>query len=263
MNSEIKIIFTDLDETIYNHSNNKHVFDIKSIKALTKAQKKGCKVFISTARPYDSLLQTGIFDVFKPDGVVVANGTVVYIGDQLIRNDYFPLDIARKVMEVCDKYNICVEVSAKKDRYFTLPVDDYVKGYFEVYHETVPEIHKYNDEEACAILIFSPEELDETFKKEFPPNLNLLRFTKYGIDLRYHYIDKSQGVEDVIKYYGFDKSQSMSFGDSIGDVGMFKCTGISVSMGNGRAIAKENATFISKPIEKHGVRYALKKYKII
>ena len=35
-NSEIKIIFTDIDWTILNHGHGKHIYDMKSIKALKK-----------------------------------------------------------------------------------------------------------------------------------------------------------------------------------------------------------------------------------
>ena len=96
-NSEIKIIFTDIDWTILNHGHGKHVYDMKSINALKTAQKNGVKVFISTARPYESLKLTGFFDIFKPDGMVLSNGGVIFIGDEIIYHDFMEPELVKRI----------------------------------------------------------------------------------------------------------------------------------------------------------------------
>ena len=75
----IKIIFVDIDWTILNHDI--HDWDYDSLAALKKAQEKGILIYLCTARPYDSVLNTGIFDYLKPDGIICTNGAVAFIKD--------------------------------------------------------------------------------------------------------------------------------------------------------------------------------------
>ena len=81
MISETKIIFVDIDWTILNH--NIHDFDHVSIEALKKAQENGYLIYLCTARPYQSIELTGLFDFLKPDGIVCTNGGVVIEKDNV------------------------------------------------------------------------------------------------------------------------------------------------------------------------------------
>ena len=106
---DIKIIFTDVDWTILNHGHGKHVYDMKSIEALKKAQKKGVKVFLSTARPWDSLKLTGIFDIFTPDGMVLSNGGVIFIGDEIIFHDHMEPELVERISYIAKSRNIVIQ----------------------------------------------------------------------------------------------------------------------------------------------------------
>ena len=66
--NKYKIIFVDIDWTILDHD--LHDWHYLSIDALKEAQKKGILVYLNTARPYDSIVHTGLFNIFKPDGIV-------------------------------------------------------------------------------------------------------------------------------------------------------------------------------------------------
>ena len=96
-NSDIKIIFTDVDWTILNHGHGKHVYDKKSLDALRKAQSNGVKVFISTARPHESLKITGFFDEFKPDGMILSNVRL------LSKIKLYPIFIIAKFLRASDR----------------------------------------------------------------------------------------------------------------------------------------------------------------
>ena len=63
----------------------------------------------------------------------------------------------------------------------------------------------------------------------------------------------------MLKHLNISKEQAVSAGDSFDDVSMFKETGISIAMGNGMEIAKDNATIIADTIGNHGLAVALAK----
>lgn len=255
MNNKIKIIFVDIDWTILDH--NKHDWDYESIEALKEAQKAGILVYLNTARPYDSVVHTGIFDIFTPDGVVCTNGGVVFCGDELLYANTIPEGIVRQIEKIANKHHLVLELATNKERYFTAKSNVYVHRYFSVYAETFPVIKKYANKDVSAILLFAPEKYDEVLQKEFPKEMNYLRFDTCGVDVGYYQNTKGDAVKKVLEHLNINKDESVSAGDSVDDVSMFKETGISIAMGNGMEGAKKDATIVAKDIGEHGLALAL------
>lgn len=263
-NNIVKIVFVDIDETILYHHGKRHDFDKRSIRALKKMQKNGVKVVIATARPYDSALCTGVFDLIQPDAVVTCNGTVASVGSKILYSDAFSRNIVDNVLNTCKLLNFVVEVATPFDRYFTGEPNEYVFEYFKVYHETVPEIRtNFENQDVNALLIFSPKEFDKDLYLKLDDSINGFRFTKCGIDVRTHIVGKADGMKAVMDYFGFSKTDAMSIGDSLGDISMFEMTEFPVAMGNAHPQAKEKACFVTKHIARHGVKHALKHFKLL
>ena len=256
MQNEIKIIFSDIDWTLLNHGHDKHEFDLPSVEALKKVQQKGVKIFFCTARPYHSVVGTGLLDLITPDGVICTNGAVAFINEQIIHNHIFPNHLVKEVIKVCHKHHITVELSSEKDRYLTKKWNKYVDAYFAIFNEVYPEIRKYNNENISAITI----KFDEVLKKELPKECSLFRFAPTGIALHLEPIYKSEGVNAVLDYLKMNPEQAMAIGDDYGDIKMFEVVGLPICMGNGREEVKPYAKYICPHIDEHGVKIALEKY---
>ena len=252
----IKIIFVDIDWTILDH--NKHDWDYESIDALKMAQKAGILVYLNTARPYESIVHTGLFDIFTPDGVVCTNGGVVFCGNELLYANLFPEELVRQIEKIANKHHLVLELASTKDRHFTNKPNAFVHKYFSVYVEVIPEIRKYDNKDISQILLFAPEKYDEILKKEFPEGVNLLRFDSHGVDVGIYKNEKGIAVKKVLEHLGLSKEEALSAGDSFDDISMFKETGVSVAMGNGTDEAKANASIISEPIGEHGLAKIIK-----
>ena len=265
-NSEVKIIFVDIDNTILWHHNKHHDFDKKSLIALRKAQERyGIKVVIATARPYDSALGTCLFNFIKPDAIIACNGTNAIVDGKIIYSDAFPKEVVNNVIEICRKNGIVVEVSTPTGRYFSDVPNQYVDEYFSVFHETLPKVKEsFDDEDVNALLMFAPEEFDDKIYPNLIDGVTGYRFTRCGVDIHTHDVSKADGLKAVLNYYGFKKEEAMSVGDSFnGDLPMFLETKYSIAMGNGKDELKEKAYFVTKHINRHGVKYALKRLNII
>ena len=260
MNSDIKIIFSDIDWTLLNHGHEKHEFDYESIEALKRVQSSGVKVFLCTARPYHSVKGTGLLDLIKPDGIVCTNGAVAFVGDTVIHNNCFPKETVKEIIKVANRHHLCIELKNEKDRWLTKPGNKYVDSYFAVFHEVYPEIRKYNNENISAILLLAPEKYDEVLKKEFPEGITGFRFSDCGVDVHYKPVYKSEGVNAVLNYLNINKDNAMALGDDYGDIEMFQAVKYSICMENGREEAKAVAYDITPHIDEHGVALAMKKY---
>ena len=256
MRNKLKIFFIDIDWTILDH--NKRDWDYESIDMLKEAQKAGILVYLNTARPYDSIVHTGIFDIFKPDGVVCTNGGVVFCENELLYANVIPEDMVRTIEKIANKHHLVLELASTKERYFTAKANTYVHKYFSVFVEVIPDIRKYHNKDISQILLFAPEKYDEILAKEFPKEMKLFRFDANGVDVGYFNNEKGVAVKKVLEHLNMSKEESMSAGDSFDDVSMFKETGISIAMGNGSDYAKENASIIAKPIGEHGLAEVIK-----
>ena len=256
-----KIIFVDIDWTILNHKI--HDWDYESLDALKKAQENGVLVYLCTARPYDSVLQTGLFDIFTPDGIVSTNGEVAFDHDKLIFSHNIPRRVVRKVNKIADKYNLVVEMCSEKGRCFTKEPNEYVRDYLTRFTETIPEIKNHQYNHISAMLLFAPEELDAEIHPQIPNHINYFRFDKCGVDLRYHECSKGLGIKETLKYLGIKKEESIGIGDDYGDIPMFEEVGLSIAVGNGKDEVKDKATYIAETIHEHGVKLALEDLQII
>ena len=120
-----KIIFVDIDWTILDHR--LHDWDHPSLEGLKKAQKNGVLVYLCTARPYDSIVHTGIFSIFSPDGVICTNGGVAFIKDELLFANVIPSDIVKEIEKISHRHRLVLELATDKERYFTSKPNTWVK----------------------------------------------------------------------------------------------------------------------------------------
>lgn len=258
---DVKIIFVDLDWTLLDHAS--FDWDYVSLNALRKVQKRGVLVYLCTARPYDSICDTGFFSCFDPDGVIATNGGVIFQNGKLMSANIIPEEVVAKVEKVCHKHHLVLEFTTPLKRYFTKKKNKYVDGYFESYHESLPEIipHQYKD--VASMLLFASEKFDEVLKKELPKGVKYVRYHPFGVTLDYLNNQKGKGIKKVLKLLNIDKSNAMSFGDGEDDISMFNETGISVALENAKEKVKPYAQYVSLSVSDHGVAHGLKKFGLI
>lgn len=120
---DIDIIFVDIDCTLLNHSTRPPVFDFESIDALKEAQQQGVLVFLCTARPYHSVKRIGLFDLFSPDGMILANGGLALYGDKVLYETRMDPKDFEKICEVALSVGANVEGIRRYDSFLIKPVD--------------------------------------------------------------------------------------------------------------------------------------------
>lgn len=261
MKADIKIIFVDIDWTLLDH--NKHDFDYESIEALKKVQSKGVLVYLCTARPYESILQINLLDIFTPDGIICTNGGVIFYKDQLIMQNIIPSEFVAKTLKVCNKYKLEVEYGTARDRFFSIPSNKFVTNYFATFNEKACPVKAYENEEVTSLLLMCPKKYDRRLLRKLPKELHYFRFDNFGVDIRYIRNDKGQGVEFVLKYHNLSKDNALSLGDDMQDIFMFNATKYSAYVGEGKEEVKNSANFVSKTIAEHGVKYTLEHFELI
>ena len=259
MKNDIQIIFVDIDQTLLNHYKRPSRYDKSSLRVLKKAQKKGIKVFINTARPYHSVMHIKFFDHFKPDGLVLSNGGLVIYNNEVIYSSDITVKDFEHFCEVVLKNNLNLEGIRKYDCFMIKDLDENTKSLFATYPEDVPPVEDYHNQETIGICLYAPQEYDGILKKEIPDNYLYYRFHETGVDVAPLPHDKGYAIKIVLDKLNISKDNAMAIGDDIQDISMFSEVKYGIAMGNGKEETINSASHVTKHISKHGVKHIIKK----
>lgn len=249
-----KAAFFDIDNTLYDWVN--HRYEQSGIEAIKKLKKAGVKVFISTARPYGSMKEFGIFDLgIHWDGYIVSAGAIAVCGSRCLQKQLMRPSDVRKIIKIALANHLTMEVVSPKTRYLIAPGNTFLTNYYGTYADSTPPVHRYWGGEVTGALLFAPVEYDEAFHKALP-HLIYYRFHECGVDIMPVEHRKGEAIKTIIGDLGISKDETIAFGDDFQDISM-KDSAFFVCMGNGREEVKAEADFVTKSIEEGGIAYAL------
>jgi hydroxymethylpyrimidine pyrophosphatase-like HAD family hydrolase len=89
------------------------------------------------------------------------------------------------------------------------------------------------------------------------------RWIETFMDLNVRGVDKSLGIQQVMKYYGLTMAEAMAFGDGGNDVPMVRDVALGVAMGNACEELKAVADYITTSVDEDGVSRALEYFGLI
>lgn len=247
----VKIMFVDIDWTIFDHTIEK--FDLVSIEVLKKAQEAGILVYMSTARPWHSVMQLGLFDIFTPDGIITSNGSAIFSNDELIYGVEIPKDIVQNVCKEAKKHHMNVEITTPKSRYVISRRMEGIKKLYSTFFDVLPEYHKYDNSMTLTMLVVGPSKYDEYIKQYLRKDMYCFRFSDDGMDISCSPTEKGHAINLVLKHHNLSKDDAVSFGDSYLDLSMFNSTRYSVAVGNAEEKAKQSAMYVTDTVMDHGV----------
>lgn len=253
-----KAFFFDIDFTLYDHK--AHKFVQSGLEAIKEAKAKGLKIFLCSARSYDSIESFGLFKLgIDWDGYVSSCGALAYADGTYVRKKTVKPQYVRKFDALCRKLGLTYELVTPKDRRFALPKTKIVARLRETYKDVDLPYKPYGGEEVISMLVYADARYDKLFKERLPM-LKVTRFAEYGADVADAKIpfSKGQGIKAILDYFGIKKEEAAAFGDGTQDIAMKEGAGTLVAMGNGVPELKEAADMVTDEISKDGLAKAIK-----
>lgn len=246
-------IFFDLDDTLLNKKKEITSFT-KEI--LNKCRLLGHKLIINTARGYPAT--KAVIDELNPDYTIVNAGALILDKNlQVIYSNPIDKEIVKQVINEIIDYCDMILVQDKDILFTSNP----------------------NDKSETSVFVdfknFDYNLLKEGAYKIVPKNMNInvgnkvkekydLDYCLYfsGVWSRFCNKDstKLNGLKKVLEYDNIDISQSIAFGDDLGDLQMLLGSGVGVAMANSVKDVLENVSNITLSCEDDGVAVYLKKY---
>ncbi len=260
MSNDIKIIFVDIDWTIFNHSSLPSFYDLESIDALKKAQKQGVKVFINTARPYHSVEQIRLQELFIPDGMILCNGGLILYEDNVLYSSDIAVEDFERLSKLALDNGLNLQGIRLRDSFMIAEENEAVKSLFTTFPEDMPGVEDYHGQKTVGICLFAPKEYDELFKNNIPKDYVYFRYHDYGVDIAPGPHDKGEAIKIVLNSLNISKDFAMAIGDDIVDIAMFKQVKYGIAMGNGHEDVLKNAHHITSHINEHGVKRVIEEF---
>lgn len=261
-NKDIKVIFSDIDQTLYSHVTKR--VPPSAINAIRDAQAKGVKFFLCSGRNYYLIRKTGILDIVKPDGLITMNGAQVIMENKIIYSYPIPEETIDSLIKFSKRLKFGLTLIEEKEGHINM-IDDKVISAHEKYGTRFPQPRTFPDHYDRTIYqaIAFCDAFDESLFLPHLKGCKTARWDEFAVDIMPQDSDKAKGILAVLDYMGWSVENAMALGDALNDIEMLNFVGTAVAMGNGRSEAKANADYVTDDIDNDGWAKALQHFKII
>ncbi|MBQ9457666.1 MAG: Cof-type HAD-IIB family hydrolase [Bacilli bacterium] len=249
--AEIKIVFTDIDGTLYSHQ--KKEVPASAITAIERLQEKGVKVFLCSGRNRYLIRKSGVLSHFTPDGMVTMNGANVIVGNQVIYRHPIPATVVDKMILFAKRLRFGLTLIEENEGHINM-IDERVIGAHEKYGTRFPQPRTFPDHYDRVVyqMIAFCDKFDEELFLPHLQDCKSARWDEYAVDIMPKDSDKSAGIRSVLDYYGYQPENVLVLGDGLNDIEMMQFAGHSVAMGNAQEETKKAADFVTADIDDDG-----------
>lgn len=257
-----KILFFDVDSTLYSHKSNS--IPKSAIEAIKIAKANGHIIVLATGR---SKKLTDLLDIFKYidfDYFVTINGTLV-----LDKNDNIIFSLPcnkgaiENVLNLVDKHNLNLCFINKDDYYLYKDEDKRSHLGYDPLHIPIPKKLAYTGEDIYQMNLFCEDEYVKEFIDLTGNYLSYSKLDNYGYDVYAKDQTKATGIMHLIDYLGIDNKDTFAFGDGHNDKEMIEFCEVGIAMGNAIEKVKNASNYITDDIDNDGIYKAMKYFKLI
>lgn len=255
----IKIIFFDIDGTLID-MNKKHITDTM-LDTLVQLQQKGIILCIATGR---TPVTVPHFEGVEFDAFLTFNGSYCYNKKEVIYGNPIPNRDVHRIIENAQALGRPVSI-ATKDRLAANGSDEDLVEYYafaKIGVEVAEDFEEVADSEIYQIMLGCTVPERERLM-EGVEHAKITAWWDRAVDVIPADGGKGVGVEKMLAYYGFDKSEAMAFGDGNNDIEMLQAVGHGVAMANASNDLKAIADDICGDVADEGIYHYCKQYNLI
>lgn len=259
---KIKIVFTDIDGTLFSHKTNR--VPPSAIEAIEKMQENGIKVFLCSGRNYYLIRKSGVLNLFHPDGLITMNGSNAIIGGNIIYRYPIPPTVVDKMILFAKKLKFGLTLIEENEGHINM-IDERVISAHEKYGTRFPQPRTFPDHYDRIVyqMIAFCDEFEESLILPHLEDCKSARWDEFAVDIMLKDSDKAKGILSVLEYYGYEQENALTIGDASNDIEMLLFAGTSVAMGNGNGEAKSVADYVTDDIDNDGWAKAMAHFGLL
>ena len=244
-----KLIFFDLDDTLLKKDKS---VSSKTLEVLRLLQARGHKIIIATAR--NKVMTMDIAKMLSADYTIINAGAYILKRDTIIRDLVIPKEIVKTLVGLVSKDAKVLSFQTDEILYTT----DNKAPRSDIVEIKLDDIDNIGD-----VYKVLTKDLDIKKGEKIGDELNL-NFTNYFGGGWSRFCDvlatKGMAMEFITKYEGMNLSDTIAFGDDLGDMEMIIASEVGVAMDNALFEVKNVANYICESNENDGVARFLDKY---
>lgn len=265
-----KIIFLDVDGTLVDYGNR---IPESAVRAIRTARKNGHKVYVCTGRS-KAEMQPELWEIGL-DGMIGGNGSYVEDQGHVVMHQMITLEKCSAIVDWLHERNLEFYLESNQGLFASehfeqrgeKTIQEYMrrKGETDVQKTTVRntfvgmvfdgELYR-NDVNKISYILNSYQDFLDT-RERFPDMQNGTWGGKGEIalfgDIGVANITKAHAIEELLKYLGADRADTIAFGDAKVDIPMLEYCAFGVAMGNGGEEIKNMADYITDDVEVDGL----------
>lgn len=262
----VKAVFFDIDGTLI--SFHTHQIPTSTREALAALRNRGIKLFIASGRhPLDIFPYVDL----QFDGYVALNGGYCLAGqDQVIfRREIAQEDIERLIewQQGGDKF-ACV-LAGERGMCLNFVNDSVTRVRKLVETDNKAEVVPFDvwcaeaRKGVLQLIAFFGTDMEPKLMREVLPNCRVMRWCPLFADVVPAGVNKAEGIDRMLDYYGISLDEAMVFGDGGNDIPMLQHVGLSVAMGNADQEVKRAASYVTTSVDDQGIARALRHFGLI
>lgn len=262
----IKLVATDLDDTLLNHE---WKISKRNILAIRQAVDIGVKVTLATGRMAVSTRryarELGLdVPIITYHGALIEQG----LSGEVLYRKVVPTDLAADIVENLLKRDVHTHIFIK-DRVFTQKTNQYSDFYCKMAGVLVEEVDilkvlEKEPEGLEKILCIGEEsalkQTSEDLKEIYRDRLHFTSSKPYFFDMVDKDVNKGTALKALSEQYNIRPDEIMAIGDSINDTEMITFAGLGVAVENAHPNIKKIATHITASNNRDGVAKAIEKF---
>ena len=256
-----KALFFDIDGTLVSFKT--HSVPQSTRSALRQLQANGHKVFIATGRP--KLLINNLGDLFF-DGFISMNGAHCYTSDSTdIYRGTIPSEDIERLISYYSTHDYPFLCVSDKDWFITHSNEavEEICNLINIKTPPILPVETAREREILEMMGYFPKETDEEIFNKVLMHCDTVRWHPLFTDIVKKGINKSTGIDEVIRYFGIKLEDTIAFGDGGNDIPMLQHAGIGIAMGNASERVQAAADYVTTSVDDDGIINALRHFELI
>lgn len=264
-----KFIASDFDDTFIS---TKGVVGERTLKAVQDFESAGGKFMLCSGRTFQSLRKEAKEIGFHGD-LVCYNGAMIANIDtgEILYHNTMSVDVAYELLLEFEKENTLIHLYVddilyvkEQNEYSDMYKKSCKIDYVTVGYDLSKFLKEMNRPVTKILLFDTPERIEELYQKFLPLSEKDKKFTlapsaAYLLDFVNYGASKGNGIRAMCEKFGFDRSETVCFGDSPNDISMLNFAGLGVAVSNAHERVKQAADYVCESCDDDGVGRTIEK----
>lgn len=258
-----KAVFFDIDGTIWDSRN---FIPESTIKAIHQLRSNGHYTFLCSGRTRGYIHNPQLLEIGF-DGIVSGCGTMIEYRNQVVYYKEIERELAEFTVKTVREHGFSAILEGRN--YIYMDDDEFKNDFFakKLKSELGDHLRTIKDHwgtwEISKLSCATVDADTENCFKILSPYYNYMIHNSSVVEIIPKGHHKGTAIVKVCDLLDMDLADTVAFGDSANDIGMFYTADIGVAMGNGSDVAKEAADYITTPLLEDGVWNACKHLELI